>query len=368
MNARLWRMFRHGTVLMACAVVSAMATEEAALEENNAVAVRLNASVVSLREIEFAFSDSYSLIQDRIRRGELKPETRVPALKEAWKQATQSVIQDRLLDEQGSRFRKEIKAQIVSQHSPGTPSTRMEEAYRRWEADMVAQIRRDLLQEAGGELALRATLEKRGQTMKQWEQNLVLEIFRREVLFRNVGPVSDSPAAARAYYDAHPEDFSRPEAWRLRRIRIPKDRFTTAEEAAKTAELIHTKLSEGVEFAKVASALKYDPGVDEKGGLLTVDGKTDLPGGHFPAEEKIAVGLKDGAFSKPIDTGDAYLIVKREGYRPALTMPWEDAAGRASALSMTERIKKKKEQFYNKQKSEAFIEMLITEPPARWLK
>lgn len=368
MSARLRRTLGFCALLPLIAAVPALASEDPGLEENNAVAVRLNAGVVSLREIEFAFHDSYNLIQEKLRRGELKPEARVPAIKEAWKQATQNVIQDRLLDEQGSKFRKEIKAQIVSQHSPGTPSTRMEDAYRRWEADMVAKMRRDLIHEAGGELALRATLEKRGQTMKQWEQNLVLEIFRREVLFSNVGPVSDSPAAARAYYDAHPEDFSRPAAWRLRRIKIPKDRFTSAEEATKTTELIHAKLVEGVDFAKVASALKYDPGVDEKGGLLTVNGKTDLPGGHFPVEEKIASELKDGAVSRPIDTGDAYLIVKRDGHRPAETMSWEDAAGRASALSMTERIKKKKEQFYNKQKNEAFVEILVSEPPARWLK
>ncbi|MBI3830107.1 MAG: peptidyl-prolyl cis-trans isomerase [Planctomycetes bacterium] len=345
------------------------AAEPADPEEENTVALRVNARAISSREIEAIFRDSYTLIQDKLKRGELKPEAKRDAIREAWKSALQTAIQDQLLDELGTKFRQEIKARIVSNYSPGTSSARIEDAYRRWEGDMVAQLRKQMIEAAGGEKALRDTLTQRGQNWKEWERGLLLEIFRREVLYFSLGPVSDSPAASKAYFEAHPEEFSRPDAWRLRHIRIPKDKFTSAEETLKTAELIRKKLAEGgVEFGEVAAALKYDPATDTRGGLLTVDGKTDLPSGQFPAEERIAKGLKDGEISKPVEVGDAFLIVKREGYKPALKLTWEEAADMAAGLAFTERLKKKKLEFFEKQKSDAYIEIVQKEPPEKWLR
>lgn len=338
-------------------------------EEENSVALRVNARTISSREIESIFRDSYTLIQDKIRRGELKPEARREAVREAWKSALQTAIQDELLDELGTKYRQQIKARIVNSYSPGTSSSRIEDAYRRWEADMVAQMRKQMIEAAGGEKPLRDTLTQRGQTWKEWERGLLLEIFRREVLYFSLGPVSDSPAASKAYFESHPEEFSRPDAWRLRRIRVPKDKFTSVEETLKTAELIRKKLTDGaVEFGEVAAALKYDPATDARGGLLAVDGKTDLPSGQFPAEERIAKDLKDGEVSKPVEVGDAFLIVKREAYKPALKLSWEEAADMAAGLAFTERLKKKKQEFFEKQKNEAYIEFVQKEPPEKWLK
>jgi parvulin-like peptidyl-prolyl isomerase len=123
-----------------------------------------------------------------------------------------------------------------------------------------------------------------------------------------------------------------------------------------------------VEFGEVAAALKYDPATDSRGGLLTVDGKTDLPSGQFPAEERIAKSLKDGEISKPVEVGDAFIIVKRDAYKPAIKLTWEEAADMAAGLAFTERLKKKKQEFFEKQKSDAYIEIVQKEPPEKWMK
>jgi parvulin-like peptidyl-prolyl isomerase len=132
--------------------------------------------------------------------------------------------------------------------------------------------------------------------------------------------------------------------------------------------MIHRRLSEGADFAGLAADLKYDPGYDEKGGLLHVDGKTDLPSGNFPAEERIARELKDGQSSKPIELPEAWLLVKREGYRPGVKQTWEQAAEKAAALAFEERLAAKKAEFFEKLKKQALIEIVQPELPAKWLK
>ncbi|MCW8132051.1 MAG: peptidyl-prolyl cis-trans isomerase [Planctomycetota bacterium] len=336
-------------------------------DEGNSVALRVNAHTIGTREVEALFYDSFLIIQEKLRSGDLKPELKQAAVREAWLNALQTSIQDHLLDDLGAKFRSDIKARIVASYSPSTPSSRIEDAYKRWEGDMVERMRKELVREAGGEKALRDALAKRGETWQQWEKGIVLEIYRREVLFYTLGRVRDTLTEARKYYEEHPDQFGHPDGWTLRRIRIPKAKFTTPEEAEQTAQLVYKKVTEGgVEFAKVAAALQYDPAVDKFGGMLTVDGKTGLPSGNFPAEERIAKDLKDGEVSKPVDAGDAYLIVKREAYRKALKIPWEEAADRARGLAYSENLRKMKQEFFEKQKNDAYIEILKKDPPARW--
>ena len=353
---------------LALAAVLAAAEDPAPEITENAVALRVNAAVISVREVEWVFFDSFELLQDKLRRGELKPEQKTDALRLAWKQALDTAIQDKLLDEMAQDLRDQIKLAMIARLAPGTLPSRAEDTYRRLEADHVERLRKDRVEKAGGEKKLIETLRKRGQSYHAWERGLVLDLFRGEVLAQNLAPIAVSPAAARDYFELHPAKFNAPDAWRLRRIRVPKDKFQSPEAAEQAANMIYKKLSEGADFAELAAALKYDPGFDEKGGLLQVDGKTDLPSGNFPAEERIARDLKDGQFSKPAALPEGWLIVKREGYRPGVKQTWEQAAENAAALAFNERLAAKKAEFFDRLKKKALIEVVHPELPAKWLK
>lgn len=337
-------------------------------EAANAVAVLVNGQPVSQREVEAVFADSRQLIEARIKRGELKPESRAEALREAWGKALQTAIQDALLDRLGAERRELVIRAYVSRANPATPPERVMEAFRRLEADEARQMQQELIQAAGGEQELRLALQRRGQAWRDWEAGLRRELFRRQVLFASLGPIADSPAAARAYFDAHPEEFRREEAWTLRRIRIPKSRFAAPEVAARAAAMIRERLAQGLDFAMLAAELAYDPPHDARGGLLTVNGAAGLPGGNFPAEERIAAGLRDGEISQPVDAGEEWLIVKRESYRPAKALSFEEAAEQAAALAYADKVRQRKEEFFRKQKQEALIEVLIPNPPAKCLR
>ena len=342
---------------------------EGALDySDNQIALKVNAQVVSVREVEGLFADSLLLLEDRLRRGELKPEARAGAVRAAWTAALQTAIQDALLDQLGAARREEIIRWVLARANPSTLEARVLDRFHRLESDETRRLRAELIAAAGGEKELRAALKRKGQTLADWESTLPHELFRRYVLYESLGFVIVSPAAARAWYDAHPEQFRQPDAWRLRRIRVPKAKFASPEAAAEAARMIRAKLAEGADFGALAERLQYDPESDARGGVLVVEGKTGLPSGNFPAEELIARGLKDGETSAPVDAGDALLLVRREEYRPGAALAFEDAVERATALALADTLTRKKAQFFEKQKREAFVEILVAEPPARWLK
>jgi hypothetical protein len=351
-----------------CWAIGAAAAEEPIAPMANAVALRVNGQPIGLREVEAAFDDTWRLIQERLTRGSLKAPEAEKAVRDGWRDALQTVVHDAILDLLGEAHRERIIQYFVARFDPATPPSRIMDSFHRLEGDEVRRLRTEMVKAAGGEEELRAALKRKGQTMREWELGLRRELFRREVVYMNVGYIAGSPKMAREYFDAHPDEFHKPDAWRLRRIRIPKDRFNTPGNALQAAKLIYDRLKEGQEFGALASSLGYDPPTEQAGGLLMVNGQTDRPSGTFPEEERIAAKLQDGAISEPVDTGTAYLIVKREGYREKQQPTFEEAADQASALAYTAKLKQKKEEFFAKEKHDAFIEILIKDPPPQYLK
>lgn len=336
-------------------------------EYANQPALRVNTETISVREIERLFLDALETLVSKREKGELKSADWPGAVKQAWNEALQTSIQDALLDQMGRQLRRQIIASVVNRAHPGVPTDRIVDRFERLEDDELRRLKREMIAEAGGEEELRAALKRKGRSFDEWERDLRVELFRRYVLYESVGPIPFSPRTAREYYDAHPDKFSIPDGWNLRRIRVPKDKFSNRDGALQAVRMVHEKLNEGFDFGQLALKLGYDPVHDPFGGTLLVDGKSGWPSGNFPAEEGIARKLKDGEFSEPEELAEAFVIVKRESYRPAEKQPFEEAAERAAVLSFADKVKEKKQAFFEKQKRESYIEILAKDPPKRWL-
>ncbi|HYF51313.1 MAG TPA: peptidylprolyl isomerase [Planctomycetota bacterium] len=334
----------------------------------NAPAIKINTTTVSIREVEALFSDSMTLIRDKLRRGELTQRDLEPAIKTAWNEAIDTATQDKIMDLRADKRRKEIMSYYLSRAGQNLSGERAMEAFRRLEGDYVRQLRRELITAAGGEEELRAALKRRGQTMQEWEAGLTRELFRRDILAMELGPVHVSPSYVKNYFEKHPEFFRSAEAWRLRRIRIAKGKFSSPKVALEAAQLVTQKAREGTEFADLAAKVSEDGEFAKLGGLLMRDGKTDLPGGNFPEEETIAEKLKDGEVSDPVDAGDYYLIVQRVGYRAAEIQTFEKASERAEALAYAEKLRSKKRELFEKLKNETLVEVLQKTPPPELMK
>ncbi|MCK6474908.1 MAG: peptidyl-prolyl cis-trans isomerase [Planctomycetes bacterium] len=338
------------------------------VKTSNTTALRINGKLIGLKKVEAVFQEALPLVQERLRSGDLDAAEKAKALQKAWDEALQTVIQDTLLDERGRELRTQIMRAYVQHARPDTPPSRVVDSFKRLEAEEVRKMKQWKIEAAGGEEELYAALRRRGLSVAEWEDNLRAELFRRIVLEQAVGPIVFSPEKVKGYYDAHPDQFSTPDAWRLRRIRLPKKRFKTPEDAMAAAVVIHKRIADGLAFEKVAKTLDHDPPYNADGGQLSVDGKVDLPSGNFPAEERIAKDLEDGAVSKPVDAGEAVLIVKREAYRPEKKLAFEESANRAWYLMLATEVKARKEAFFNKEMKDAFVETVQKTPPEKYLK
>jgi parvulin-like peptidyl-prolyl isomerase len=337
-------------------------------ETFNAPAIKVNTRTISVREVETVFADSYVLIQDKLRQGALRPADLGAAIRVAWTEALETATQDAILDQRADQRRKDIMRIYLARAGGSISGDRALEYFRREEADCVRRLRREMVAAAGGEAELAAALKRRGQTMQEWEAGLTRELFRRDILALELGPLARSPAAARAYYDAHPEAFKQPDAWRLRRIRVAKDKFTNAEVALQAAKMVREKIIAGGDASAIAAKVSDDPVFAPQGGLLTREDKPDQPSGSFPIEEKIAADLADGAISEPADCGAWFVIVQRVGYRPMKVQTYEEAIERAEALAYAEKLKQRKRELFEKLKHESYVEVLHKDPPAHLLK
>jgi hypothetical protein len=334
----------------------------------NAPAIKVGTQVVSIREVEVLFADSMTLIKDKLRRGDLTRADIEPAVKTAWTEAVETATQDKIMDVRADKLRKEIINSYLARSGQNLSGEKAMEAFRRIEGDYVRQLRKELVTAAGGEDELRVALKRRGQTMTEWENGLTRELFRREVLSMDLGPVNVSPSNVKAYYEKHPELFRQEDAWRLRRIRIPKSKFSSADVAKQAADVVKKKATDGIDFADMAAKVSDDPEFAKQGGMLTKEGKADMPSGTFPEEEKIAAALKDGDVSDATDKGDYFLLVQRVGYRAAIVQTFEQASQRAEALAFNEKLRARKRELFEKLKGASLVEVLQKDPPARIMK
>ena len=335
---------------------------------SNGLAIRVNNQAVSIREVEMVFADSYALIQDKVRSGELSERRLNEAIRVAWEEALNTSAQDRLIDQRADKRRKDIIRMYTERGGPQMGAERAKAYFEREEAEYLRKLRRELVSAAGGEEELRAALKRRGQTLREWEDGLSRELFRRDVMSLELGPIQRSPSAVRNFYENNPEFFRQPEAWRLKRIRIAKSKFTSPEKALEAANLVKSKIENGGDFSQVATRISDDPEFANQGGLLVRNERTDLPSGAFPAEEKIASALEDGQISAPVDAGDWYVLVQRVGYRKAVLQSFEEAADRAEALMYAEKLRERKREVFEKLKRESYVEFIQKDPPEHLLK
>ncbi len=116
-------------------------------------------------------------------------------------------------------------------------------------------------------------------------------------------------AAARAYYDAHPDEFAAPERAVLEYVRFPKT--ATPEDSAFVREELEDVrrmiVDEGKDFAELAKTWSEDPS-GERGGDLGFFGRGDM----VPEFEQATFALQPGQVSPVFTSSFGYHVVKLE--------------------------------------------------------
>jgi peptidyl-prolyl cis-trans isomerase D len=144
---------------------------------------------------------------------------------------------------------------------------------------------------------------------------------------------SANTAALQKAYDERKAEFNRPAAPELSSILVAhKDaqlaqgeaKQRSKEDALKTAQNIVKQLNSKEDFAKLANTLSDDvkTKTTKNGGSLGFVDETSLDPASLAAGRALSA---NGNISEPVDTEFGYRILKRTGYREAVTRSFDDA-------------------------------------------
>ena len=150
-----------------------------------------------------------------------------------------------------------------------------------------------------------------------------------------VGAASDGEA--RAYFEAHPDEFTTGERARLRHILVRSARTDAPaqrERARSRAQALVARLRKGEDFAALAREASDDADTAQRGGLLGDLGRANMAA----PLAKAVFALAPGAISDPIDTPAGFEIVRLEERLPERRFTFEEVRSRLlSALAERKR-------------------------------
>lgn len=166
-----------------------------------------------------------------------------------------------------------------------------------------------------------------GLTEKDFKDEIRQQIIIRETVIA-IKNVSVTEAEAKAFFERNKESLARPESVKLRQIFV-----NTKQEA----DDVHLALSAGADFAKLATLKSSDENLRKNSGDLGYVMKGTL----VPEIEKEVFSLKPGEFTKPIQTGAGFSILKVEDLRPSEPANFESIKENIKQAMITQMINQK---------------------------
>ena len=195
----------------------------------------------------------------------------------------------------------------------------------------IEQGKKDIEKGLGPGGSLTMLLANANVPMEEVEMNLRLDLFKNKILQDRMeaafAEVTDE--TAKAYYDAHLEEFTQPEGRLASHIlvRVPKE----ADEAAKAdlrakAEGIRKALLEGANFEKLAGEVSECMS-RSRGGALGVIPK----GREDPAFEAAVYGQNIGEIGEVVESPVGFHVIKATGEQEKKVFPFDEVKARLEA-------------------------------------
>jgi peptidyl-prolyl cis-trans isomerase SurA len=173
---------------------------------------------------------------------------------------------------------------------------------------------------------LQKAAEAQGVSWEDLKQQIRDGVIQSDVISQEVGRKIDvAPSEIRDYYNAHVQDFKRPEQVKLSEILVPTpnpDDAAQVSSAETKANDIEARLKSGADFATVAKADSGGPTAAE-GGRLGEYKRGDLP----KVMEDATFGLQQGQYTSPIRTKQGWLILEVTDHTQGGTMPLDQVQG-----------------------------------------
>jgi parvulin-like peptidyl-prolyl isomerase len=220
---------------------------------------------------------------------------------------------------------------------------------------VVGNIRKENKLES--EEQFQAALKQEGLTVLDLRRNLERQMIAQRVQQNEVfGKVGVTDEEARAYYNAHINEFTTPPTVTLREILVSaptEARLTVAQdEAARArADTIRARATGGEDFAKLASDISESPS-RANGGLIGPLSLKDLA----PDLRKLIEAMKVGDISAVLRTPRGYQILKLETSTGAETLAFDQAREQISDRVFTDKRKDEYQKYLQKLRAQAIID------------
>jgi parvulin-like peptidyl-prolyl isomerase len=156
-----------------------------------------------------------------------------------------------------------------------------------------------------------AQLKEQGLNEQQVRRDIRAQLLQEELFKKVTVGVKVTDPEVKSHYDKNKDQYGQPESRDVRHILVP---------TKKQAQQLHTRLTAGESFARLAKQFSKDPGSKNQGGKLTV-----AKGQTVPPFDKAAFELAKGSLSQPIKTQYGWhLIEPLSGVRAAKTTPLKE--------------------------------------------
>ncbi len=219
-----------------------------------------------------------------------------------------------------------------------------------------------------------AALKQEGMTLQDLrnsiERRMIIDRVTQVEVMQKIGITE---ADARAYYDAHPQEFTSASSITLREIlfNIPESTTPSGEKGVNVAEDeatqkriedIRTRVTTGGEdFAHVASEVSDAPS-KANGGLIGPISITELS----PALQDLIGKMKPGEVTQPLRTARGYQLIKLESSTAAVRQSFEDVRDKIADAVYNQKRRGEVGKYLKRVRAEALIEWKNDELKKLW--
>ena len=201
---------------------------------------------------------------------------------------------------------------------------------------------------------LQKAVEAQGISYEDFKQQIRDNIITSQVISQEVGPhISVSESEIQNYYNAHRQEFMRPEEVHLNEILISTadpDNATQVSEAEKKADDVENRLKSGADFATLAKAESGGPTAQQGGDL------GDFKTGQLPkVMEDATFSLQPGQYTAPIRTKQGWLILQVTQHQKGGQAPLKDVENQIQEQVGMSKMEPAMRGYLTKLREEAYI-------------
>jgi peptidyl-prolyl cis-trans isomerase SurA len=201
---------------------------------------------------------------------------------------------------------------------------------------------------------LQKAVEAQGISYEDFKQQIRDNIITSQVISQEVGPhISVTPSEIQSYYDAHRQEFMRPEQVHLNEILISTpdaDNAAQVADAEKKADDVESRLKSGGDFATLAKAESGGPTAQQGGDL------GDFKAGQLPkVMEDATFSLQPGQYTAPIRTKQGWLILQVTSHEKGGQAPLKEVENQIQEQVGMSKMEPAMRTYLTKLREEAYI-------------